>query len=144
MDNEITENERTTEIETATIEPTGEDYLDYTDVENDDVADTDYTPATKKSGSRKTIRAKSNAKKTSAPKRKTPLKKEIELPMKIDLINLVKAERSLYNLKDPSYSLRIHKDKKWSEICDAMKRKYPELTVEVCKKMWSSVRESTR
>ena len=43
-------------------------------------------------------------------------KRDIELPIKIDLIQHVKLERSLYDLKDPLYMNRTHKDFTWAEI----------------------------
>lgn len=113
-------------------------------------ADDDYEPGVKKptTSSRRTTRSKSKPQAQSlAQKRKTSeklLKKEIELPIKIDLINLVKQERSLYNLKDPLYMNRIHKDKIWVDISQAMMQKYPDMNTDKCKKMWSAVRESTR
>lgn len=85
------------------------------------------------------------AKKINAnPTKPKVLKKEAELPIKIDLINLVKNERALYNLKDPLYMSRTNKEKVWSEICDGMKVKYPAMTIDECKRLWNAVRESTR
>lgn len=112
--------------------------------------DDDYVPGTKKvvssSKNIRTTRATSSAKKVGAePKRKEKaLKKDIELPIKIELIELVKNQSSLYNLKDPLYVSRTNKDKVWLSISDALKEKYPGMDVEKCKRMWNSVRESTR
>lgn len=112
--------------------------------------DDDYEPGTKKSVSSSTCvrqtKSKTIAKQADEQqKRKNKvLKKDIELPIKIDLIGLVKNERSLYNLKDPLYLSRTHKDKVWLSICDAMKKKHPGMEVEKCKRMWNAVRESTR
>lgn len=114
------------------------------DVEIENANDEDYFPYAKKRSTTTTTRSKFKEKKGIQQQKRKALKKEIELPIKIDLINLVKAERSLYNLKDPLYMSRNHKEKKWSEIADAMQKKYPEMTIDKCKKMWDAVRESTR
>lgn len=89
-------------------------------------------------------RGKRKAKKsTDGPPKKTT-KKEIELPIKIDLIELVKRNRPLYNLKDPMHMNRTHKDLIWQNISDEMVSKYPDMEAESCRKMWTSIRESTR
>lgn len=152
----LTEEERNAAVQSAMldlgIEPMNTNEMEYLDDGvtyeeldfdiGDDENDEEYTPYTKKATVRSAT-TRLGKRMVSKPKRKT-LKKEIELPIKIDLINLVKAERSLYNLKDPLYMSRNHKEKKWSEISDNMKQKYPEMTIEKCKRMWEAVRESTR
>lgn len=155
MDGGLTEDERRAAIQGMEENldqfrmDTSEEYLDYDNIESETekqkANDEDYHPSGRQSGKQNAKRARSKAKKNdeNEPKRKV-LKKEAELPIKIDLINLVKNERSLYNLKDPLYMSRIHKEKIWSEICDEMKKKYPKMTIEECKKMWNAVRESTR
>lgn len=156
MDDLLTEEEKRAAIadmENDLEQFQSEEYLNYEKIESETeeeqkAKDADYHPSGRQSGkqsAKRAARSKSKAKKSdeNEPKRKV-LKKEAELPIKIDLINLVKNERSLYNLKDPLYMSRIHKEKIWSEICDEMKKKYPEMTIETCKKMWNAVRESTR
>lgn len=129
---------------------TGNEILEDETYEDLEFADDDYEPGVKKptSSNRRTTRSKVKPQAQSvAQKRKTTeklLKKEIELPIKIDLISLVKQERSLYNLKDPLYMNRIHKDKIWVDISEAMMQKYPDMNTDKCKKMWNAVRESTR
>lgn len=71
-------------------------------------------------------------------------KRDIELPIKIDLIQHVKLERSLYDLKDPLYMNRTHKDFTWLEISKKMSEKFPKMDADKCTKMWSSIRESAR
>lgn len=81
---------------------------------------------------------------TAAPKKGKCLKKDVELPIKIDLIELVKKERCLYNLKGPMYMSRVHKQMIWEKISTSLKEYYEDMNVEKCKKMWMAVRESTR
>lgn len=108
-----------------------DDILDDETYEDIHFIDDDYEPGIKKRASSKGRATRSKAKsQTVAAKKKTTeklLKKEIELPIKIDLIGLVKKERSLYNLKDPLYMNRIHKDKVWVDISEVMMQKYPEM-----------------
>ena len=77
-------------------------------------------------------------------KKSKHLKKDVELPLKIDLIALVKKEKCLYNLKDPMYMSRVHKQKVWEEISANLQPNYADMNVDKCKKVWNSVRESTR
>lgn len=79
----------------------------------------------------------------TAKAKKIP-KRDIELPIKIDLIQHVKLERSLYDLKDPLYMNRTHKDFTWVEISKKMSEKHPNMDADKCTKMWSSIRESAR
>lgn len=72
------------------------------------------------------------------------LKKDIELPVKIDLIELVKEQKCIYNLKDPLYKSRVHKQKVWEKISEKLMPNYADMNVDKCKKMWESVRESAR
>lgn len=123
-----------------------EEYLEDEDYEEAEFVDDDYEPGTKKQATSRgrTTRSKSKAQNVDSKRKEKTLKKDIELPIKIDLIALVKAQPSLYNLKDPMYMTRNHKEKIWSEIADTMMEKYPDMNVEKCKKMWNAVRESTR
>lgn len=84
------------------------------------------------------------AKSTSTANKTKHLKKDMELPVKIDLIELVKQEKSLYNLKDPKYKSRVHKQTVWEKISATLMENYSDMNVEKCKKMWDAVRESTR
>lgn len=82
--------------------------------------------------------------KTTPAKKPKVLKKDVELPVKIDLIDLVKQEKCLYNLKDPMYMSRVHKQMIWEKISTTLMENYADMTADKCKKMWIAVRESTR
>lgn len=138
---------------------TGDEFLGNYDKYELEFIDDEYTPYSK--STKKSVAAKRSRNNpatstvtsatatattsTAKPAKKTKhLKKDIELPVKIDLIELVKKERCLYNLKDKMYMSRVHKQMVWEKISTTLKKHYAHMNVEKCKKMWNAVRESTR
>lgn len=84
-------------------------------------------------------------KQTKQKTSKTVLKKDREYNAKIAICEEVRKYPALYQITHRQYANKVDKDAMWEEISLALKKKMgPKMTVKYCRKLWDSLRESTR